>query len=128
MTLDRHVNTVTTDAQTTGTIPIGLTYNHNTDILEVYINGLRAIEGIHYVVVNDDTSIQVENQLDIGQAVTFVVMRSVIGGTYGGVPTDTTLSISGAPADAKAVDDALGDLREDIQDLLTRITALEGGS
>ena len=170
MTLDRHVNTVTTDAQTTGYIPIGLAYNHNTDILEVYINGLRAVEGTHYVVV-DDTKILVENQLQIGQEVTFVVMRSVIsgsatnimvllqelesqiagiaggtptvvdakadmtehdkiyilstdgkwyyysstaedwlaGGTYGGVPTDTTLSISGSAADAKAVGDALAD-------------------
>ena len=192
MTLDRHVNTVTTTAQTTGTIPIGLAYNHNTDILEVYINGLRAIEGTHYVVVNDDTSIMVENQLDIGQTVTFVVMRSVIsgsattitvllqelqsqiagiaggtptvvdakadmtehdkiyilssdskwyyysttasdwlaGGTYGGVPTDTTLSISGSAADAKAVGDALA-LKADDSDvdaLDTRVTALESGS
>ena len=182
MTLDRHTNTVTTTAQTTGYIPIGLAYNHNTDILEVYINGLRAVEGTHYVVV-DDTTILVENQLQIGQEVTFVVMRSVIsgsattimvllqelenqiagiaggtptvvdakadmtehgkiyilssdskwyyysttasdwvaGGTYGGVPTDTTLSISGSAADAKAVGDA-------VDALDTRVTALESGS
>lgn len=179
MTLDRHTNTVTTTAQTTGYIPIGLAYNHNTDILEVYINGLRAVEGTHYVVV-DDTTILVENQLQIGQEVTFVVMRSVIsgsattimvllqelenqiagiaggtptvvdakadmtehgkiyilssdskwyyysttasdwvaGGTYGGVPTDTTLSISGSAADAKAVGDAVDALDD-------RVTALE---
>ena len=42
------------------------------------------------------------------------------GGTYGGAVTDTTLSISGAPADAKAVGDALSDAGE-------RLTALEGG-
>lgn len=188
MTLDRHTNTVTTTAQTTGYIPIGLAYNHNTDILEVYINGLRAVEGTHYVVV-DDTTILVENQLQIGQEVTFVVMRSVIsgsattimvllqelesqiagvaggtptvvdakadmtehdkiyilstdskwyyysttasdwvaGGTYGGVPTDTTLSISGSAADAKAVGDALA-LKADDSDvdaLDTRVAALE---
>ena len=182
MTLDRHVNTVTTTAQTTGYIPIGLAYNHNTDILEVYINGLRAVEGTHYVVV-DDTTILVENQLQIGQTVTFVVMRSVIsgsattimvllqelesqiagiaggtptvvdakadmtehdkiyilssdgkwyyysatqsdwvvGGTYGGVPTDTTLTISGSAADAKAVGDAIDALDD-------RVTALESGT
>ena len=191
MTLDRHVNTVTTTAQTTGYIPIGLAYNHNTDILEVYINGLRAVEGTHYVVV-DDTTILVENQLQIGQTVTFVVMRSVIsgsattimvllqelesqiagiaggtpsvvdstddmtdtekiyilssdskwyyysttqsdwvpGGTYGGVPTDTTLSISGSAADAKAVGDALAEKADsdDLDALDDRVTALEGGT
>lgn len=37
------------------------------------------------------------------------------GGVYGGAVTDTTLSISGAPADAKAVGDAVGDLRDDIE-------------
>lgn len=186
MTLDRHTNTVTTTAQTTGYIPIGLAYNHNTDILEVYINGLRAIEGTHYVVV-DDTTILVENQLQIGQEVTFVVMRSVIsgsatnimvllqelesqiagiaggtptvvdsmsdmtdtdkiyilssdskwyyysatsedwviGGTYGGVPTDTTLSISGSAADAKAVGDALVE-KADADDVTAVQTALAG--
>ena len=190
MTLDRHTNTVTTTATTTGTIPIGLAYNHNTDILEVYINGLRAVEGTHYVVVDGDTSIQVENQLQIGQEVTFVVMRSVIsgsatnitvllqelesqiagiaggtptvvdsvsamtdtdkiyvlssdskwyyysatasdwviGGTYGGVPTDTTLTQQGMAADAKAVGDALADKADssDVTALDTRVTAVEG--
>ena len=43
-----------------------------------------------------------------------------IGGQYGGAVTDTTLSISGAPADAKAVGDALSDADE-------RLTALESG-
>ena len=36
------------------------------------------------------------------------------GGTYGGAVTDTTLSISGAPADAKSVGDALQDLDDRI--------------
>lgn len=189
MTLDRHTNTVTTTAQTTGTIPIGLAYNHNTDILEVYINGLRAVEGTHYIVV-DDTSILVENQLQIGQTVTFVVMRSVIsgsatnimvllqelesqiagiaggtptvvdakadmtehdkiyilstdgkwyyysatqedwmiGGTYGGVPTDPTLTQAGKAADAKAVGDALASKADssDVTALGTRVTAVDG--
>ena len=191
MTLDRHTNTVTTTAQTTGTIPIGLAYNHNTDILEVYINGLRAVEGTHYVVVDGDTSIQVENQLQIGQEVTFVVMRSVIsgsatnimvllqelesqiagiaggtptvvdstsdmtdtekiyilssdskwyyysatqedwviGGTYGGVPTDTTLTQPGMAADAKSVGDALATKADadDVEAIDTRVTSVETG-
>jgi len=36
------------------------------------------------------------------------------GGTYGGAVTDATLSISGAPADSKAVGDALQDLDDRI--------------
>lgn len=181
MTLDRRTNTVTTTPQTTGTIPIGLEYNNNTDLLEVYINGLRAVEGTHYVVVDGGTSIMLENQLDIGQTVTFVVLKSVIsgnaesmmtilhtleekiasvaggtptvvdnvsdmtdtdkvyilstdgkwyyysatledwviGGTYGGVPTDTTLTQEGMAADAKAVGDALTEVSEEILGLET---------
>ena len=79
MTLDRHTNTVTTTERTFD-VNIGLDYNHNTDILEVYINGLRAVEGTQYVVNDGDASITLANGLQDGQTVTFVVMRSVIGG------------------------------------------------
>lgn len=71
-------NTVTTTSPI-DSIPIGLAYNHNTDILEVFINGLRAVEGTQYVV-NDDTSITLENQLQEDQTVVFVVLKSVISG------------------------------------------------
>ena len=58
------------------------------------------------------------------------------GGQYGGAVTDTTLSISGAPADAKAVGDALAD-KADADDVtitsaeaaaLLNIARGEGGS
>ena len=39
-----------------------------------------------------------------------------IGGTYGGVPTDTTLTQPGMAADAEKVGDALGEIGEDISD------------
>ena len=39
---------------------------------------------------------------------------------------DTTLTQSGIAADAKAVGDELSTIKEDLQDLLTRVTALEG--
>lgn len=71
-------NTVTTTSPIDN-IPIGLDYNHNTDILEVFINGLRAVEGTQYVV-NDDTSITLEKQLQEDQTVVFVVLKSVISG------------------------------------------------
>ena len=50
-----------------------------------------------------------------------------IGGQYGGVVTDTTLSISGAPADAKAVGDALAEKADsdDVTSLDTRVTEAE---
>jgi len=49
------------------------------------------------------------------------------GGTYGGAVTDTTLSVSGAPADAKAVGDALAE-KADADDLTAideRVTVVE---
>ena len=49
------------------------------------------------------------------------------GGTYGGAVTDPTLSISGAPADAKAVGDALADKADadDVDAIDDRVTAAE---
>lgn len=50
------------------------------------------------------------------------------GGVYNAVAvdTDTTLSISGKAADAKKTGDEISTLKEDLQDLLARVTALEG--
>lgn len=50
------------------------------------------------------------------------------GGVYNGsaVNTDMTLTQVGIPADAKAVGDELSQIKEGLQDLLTRVSALEG--
>ena len=52
----------------------------------------------------------------------------VSGGVYNGtaINTDTTLTQAGMAADAKAVGDELSTIKEDLQDLVARVTALEG--
>lgn len=186
MSLIRLTNTVITGIETSE-IQIGISeYNKNTDILEVYINGLRAVEGIQYTV-NGNTSISMTAPVEIGQSVDFVVLKSVImgneddimsvinsleerigsivggtptvvdsissmtdtnkiyilstdknwyyysltnsewtaGGEYGSVTTDTTLTQSGIPADAKATGDAILDVAEDISEVREEIPFLK---
>ena len=73
-------NYVTTGSNITN-VPINITsYNHTTDILQVYINGLRAIEGTHYSLSSDYESINLVTALGSGQTVTFVVFKSIISG------------------------------------------------
>lgn len=50
------------------------------------------------------------------------------GGVYNGtgINTDTTLTQSGMAADAKATGDEISQIKEDLQDLVARVTALEG--
>lgn len=168
MTLEKFTNTVITTSDTSD-IEIGIAdFNNGTDLLEVYINGLKAIEGVQYTI-NDNTSISLIAPVNAGQVVSFVVLKSVImgseseikiiitsleeriasiqggnpivvdttsdmtdtdqiyilstdskwyyynlsssewtiGGTYGGVPTDSTLTQAGVAADAKSVGDAI---------------------
>lgn len=50
------------------------------------------------------------------------------GGVYNSTAfvTDSTLTVAGMAADAKATGDQVSAIKEDLQDLLTRVTALEG--
>ena len=48
----------------------------------------------------------------------------VSGGTYGAVATDTTLTQSGAPADAKVVGDEIADLKSDLKEELSQVVSL----
>lgn len=50
------------------------------------------------------------------------------GGVYNGtgINTDTTLTQSGMAADAKATGDEISQIKENLQDLVARVTALEG--
>lgn len=176
MTLIKLTSSTVTESQTTE-VPIGIPeYNSNTDLLEVYINGMRAIEGSQYTV-NENTNIVLADALDPGQTVNFIVLKSIImgnpddimsviraleerigsiqggtpsvvssisemtdtdkiyilstdskwyyynltssawvvGGTYGGVPTDATLTQSGMAADAETVGENIERIDSDIQ-------------
>lgn len=85
MTLIKHTSTFVT-TQETSEITIGISdFNANTDMLEVYINGMRAIEGSQYTI-NDNASILLSAPLSVGQTVNFVCLKSVIMGN----PDDIT--------------------------------------
>lgn len=145
-------------------IPIGIDgYDRETDMLQVFINGLMAQEDVFYTVDEDGEGITLMNAIGAGDMVFFVVLKSIItgnvdalmamvgsplvaataaamtdhnkiyvytgsetgytagnwyywngsawasGGVYNSaaVQTDTTLSVSGKAADAKATGDAI---------------------
>lgn len=73
-------NTYTANASVTN-IPIGIaSFNSETDILQVFINGLFAAEGQKYTLNADKTSITLNNAIASGNTVYFVVFKSLIGG------------------------------------------------
>ena len=60
-------------------IPIGIpSYNPTTDILQVYVNGLRVTEGLNYTLNSNNTSIDLTVGIRAGQSVNFLVLKSVI--------------------------------------------------
>lgn len=60
-------------------VPIGIpSYNPTTDVLQVYINGLRVTEGLNYTLNSNNTSIDLTVSITAGQAVNFLVLKSVI--------------------------------------------------
>ena len=81
MNLVEYTNRVVTDAETPS-MSIGITYEPTADILEVYINGLRA-DAADYTA--NSTTVTFTNPLDAGQTVLFRVLKSVIGGNISSV-------------------------------------------
>ena len=62
-------------------IPIGIeSYDPETDVLQVYINGLHAVDGDDYVLGEGNATIDLTTALEAGQTVVFVVYKSIIGG------------------------------------------------
>lgn len=73
-----YTNNVTT-AASTSTVNIGIpSYDPDTDILQVYINGLLGIAEDEYTVNSAGTAITLTNPLSAGQDVSFVVFKSII--------------------------------------------------
>jgi len=67
--------------ESVSTISIGIaSYNPDTDILQVFVNGLRALEDTQYTVNSDGTSITLTTPIETGQTVQFVVFKSIITG------------------------------------------------
>lgn len=62
-------------------IPINISsYDPSTDILQVFINGLLAIEGTDYTVNSNNTSITLTTAIKTNQTVNFVVFKSIVTG------------------------------------------------
>lgn len=73
-------STYTATASVTN-IPINISsYNQETDVLQVFINGLFAAEGDKYIINPNGTSITLTNAIAAGNSVYFVVFKSLIGG------------------------------------------------
>lgn len=60
-------------------IPINIpSYNPNTDILQVFINGLLAIENTDYTLNSDNANITLTTAIKSGNDVNFLVFKSII--------------------------------------------------
>lgn len=69
-----------TSTGTVDVVPINIpSYNSQTDILQVFINGLLAIENDEYTVLADNSGITLTTPLSANQVVNFIVFKSVIG-------------------------------------------------
>ena len=70
-----------TSTATVTSIPINIaSYNKDTDVLFVFINGLLAQEGVKYTINSSGTSITLTNAIGSGQNVSFIALHSVIAG------------------------------------------------
>lgn len=73
-------NNYTTMAETT-TIPIGIpAYKKEKDVLQVYVNRLRATPERDYTISEDGQNITLTNSLQANQHVNFLVIQSIVKG------------------------------------------------
>ena len=72
--------TYTTTKQDETLIPINISrYNHDLDILQVYINGLLLVPEVEYNGNDNNTDITLTNGVDAGTPISFIVYKSVDG-------------------------------------------------
>lgn len=83
LTVTTNVILLSNTYSATGTVtvvPINIpSYNPDTDILQVFINGLLAVEGDEYTVNTAGTQITLTTAVKAGNDVNFIVFKSVIG-------------------------------------------------
>lgn len=119
LTVETNVMVLNSSYRTTGTttsVPINIAnYNKSTDILMVYINGLKAIPNTDYAVNTAGTSITLTKSLASGQTVAFVVLKTVLSSDMA-----TTLeAVQTANAAVVAANTAVTNLTEEYEDLTT---------
>lgn len=119
LTVETNVMVLNSSYRTTGTttsVPINIAnYNKSTDILMVYINGLKAIPNTDYAVNTAGTSITLTKSLPSGQTVAFVVLKTVLSSDMA-----TTLeAVQAANAATQAATQAVTNLTEEYEDLTT---------
>lgn len=75
-----YTSTYTTTAQDETLIPINISrYNHDLDIMQVYINGLLLVPDKEYTGNNNNTDITLTAGVDAGTPISFIVYKSVDG-------------------------------------------------
>ena len=106
LTVTTSVLTLDSTYTATGTvtnIPINIaSFNKDTDILQVFINGLYAAEGQKYTVNAAGTQITLTNSISAGNTVYFVVFKSVVSADF-----ESAVSIM------QRIDDKLDDFMSD---------------
>lgn len=75
-----YTSTYVTTKQDETLIPINIgQYNHDLDIMQVYINGLLLVPELEYVGNNNNTDITLTNGVDVGTPISFIVYKSIDG-------------------------------------------------
>lgn len=84
LTVSTNILLLSSSYQSTSTIaiiPIGIQgFNPETDSLQVFINGLMAVQEQDYTINIQGTEITLVNAISSGQTVNFLVFKSIIGG------------------------------------------------